>query len=429
MKVAAGPHLLRLESVAPVHLGSTAGETMLDRPCQTDSIWGLPFVPDSALKGVWAGARGNAFGAESENPGREDVFGSPDRGGKRGKPAPLTVGNGELLCFPVPVKDGPPAWVFPALSVARLLRLDPEATQSKTFPWTIGQIESSSQPLVFASPELPRSEALSGFLPVIGASAMDEAASLKAELLHYTGGSVPEDATFLLVANREARRLWLAASDRRTLTALTNDRTVREGSLRNVELIPPGTIFLSLLTCDRDLDVPWPGLLQMGAWEGLGFGWMKPVLVSGRASAPGKTETSSRRAARVPNEPDVMEEMHQAVASLKDEPDELRKSIKSVVGNFGPRAQFSGLEAALAFELAKAKPMNARPSKEARAHRWLLSALLFSARSPRENEPMPDAVTWLEEDPFQASWISAHRDQLFLRWQWLRRFVEYGIEI
>jgi CRISPR/Cas system CMR subunit Cmr4 (Cas7 group RAMP superfamily) len=428
MKLTAGLHLLRLEAMAPVHLGSVAGEATLHRPCQKDSLWGLPFVPDSALKGVWAGTRGNVE-AEKPNRGREDVFGSPDRGGTRGKPAPLTVGNGELLCFPMPVTDGPPVWVFPALSLARLLRLDPGAKEGKGFPGTIGQIESSRQSLVFASPALPRSEALSGFQPVIGASAMSEAASLKARLLHYAGASMPEDASFLLVANHHARRLWLAAADRRTLTAMTENRTVDDGTLRDIELIPPGTVFISLLTCDRDVDnIPWPALLQMGGWEGLGFGWMKPTLVSGQAAAPGEAEVESQRAARIPNEPDVMVEMHRAVQSLESEPVELLKAIKSAVGNFGPRAQFSGLEAALAFELAKAKPRNTRPGKDARAHRWLLSALLLSARSPRENEPMPEAVTWLEGDPFEASWISAHRDQLFLRWQWLRRFVEYGIE-
>jgi CRISPR/Cas system CMR subunit Cmr4 (Cas7 group RAMP superfamily) len=429
MKLAAGRHLLRLEALTPAHLGSAAGDASLDRPCQKDALWGLPFVPESALKGVWAGRLENSFETVA-NPRRERIFGSPDRPAERGRPAPLSLGNGDLLCFPLPVAEGPPAWVFPALHLARLLRLDPGLSGEEGFAAVLGGLESSSLPLVFAWPALPRAQALSGFQRLTGASVREEAEALREQLLRYAGPFLPAAAPLLVVANREARRLWLAAAERRTLTALDRKtRTVREGTLREVELIPAGTVFVSLLTCEDDLDVPWPERLQVGAWEGLGCGWMRPVLITSEAGLPSAREEDPARPPRIPDEPEVMAAIHQAVQALAGQPDELRKTIKSAVDNFGPRAQFAGLEAALAFELAKAKPMHRKPGKEARAHRWLLSALLLpSPRPPREDATLPEAVEWLNENPFTTDWMAGHRDLILLRWQWLRRFAEFGLE-
>jgi len=430
VRLAAGSHLLRLEALTPAHLGSSAGESALDRPCQKDAAWGLPFLPDSALKGVWAGRLGDSFEREP-NEGRERIFGSPDRAGAPGRPARFAAGNGDLLCFPLPGTAGAPAWVFPALSAARFLRLDPTG-EKPGFPAILGTLETSQQPLVFGWPEVPRAGALSGFQPLSLASARDEAEPLATQLLRLAGAAAPPGA-LLLVSNRHARRLWLAAAERRTLTALDGaTRTVRDGTLREVELIPAGTVFLSLLTCEEDLDdLPWPERFQVGAWEGLGFGWMKAALVSAESRVGTMGEgTGVRGPARNVREDEVLMAMHRAVRSLAAEPADLRQAVKSAVGGFGPRAQFSGLEAALAFELAKAKPEHREPKLDARAHRWLLSALLFPDPSPpRPDRAMPEARAWLGEDPFQAIWMSDHRDLIFLRWQWLRRFTEFGLEV
>src|SRR5437763_15492238 len=118
MRLEPGEHLVRFAALTPANLGSAYGEATLDRPTRKEARFGLPYLPDSALKGVLAGALGD------EGEAREALFGSADRDatdtqpGRFGEPSPVIFGNGELLAFPVPVVGGAPAWVFPALHLA-----------------------------------------------------------------------------------------------------------------------------------------------------------------------------------------------------------------------------------------------------------------------------------------------------------------------
>jgi hypothetical protein len=210
------------------------------------------------------------------------------------------------------------------------------------------------------------------------------------------------------------------------MTALqAGGKTTASGSLRTVELIPRGTLFLSRVSCLEDLDQDLPEHFQLGAWENLGLGWIemsrvKPATESGEEAAPG----SFRGGPRLPKETDVMVAMHKAVQALEDEPRELKAAIGAAINNFGSRAQFSGIEATLGFELAKAKPVKTEPKTEARAHRWLLNTLLGGRpESAFEGETL---TAWLSESPFEGG-AAAQRPLLLTRWRWLRRFAEFGL--
>lgn len=148
-----GEQLVRLEAISPAHLGAAEGGAALDRPTQKDALTELPYVPDSALKGVLASRFGNPSD-EEPNAGREAIFGAPDRAGspgrprRPGRPGALVAGNGEMLCFPLPARDGLPVRCFPALAVARFLRRAPAgddvAAASDLLRWI--EQESASLP-------------------------------------------------------------------------------------------------------------------------------------------------------------------------------------------------------------------------------------------------------------------------------------------
>ena len=301
MKLEAGSSLLlRLEAVTALHTGSAAGEASLDRPVQKDAQTGLPFLPDSALKGVLAGRYGDVPD-ETPNRKREDRFGSPDRSGHNGappstgRPGPLVLGNGELLAFPVPSRPGP-TWAFPALTLAWALRFEPGATESGALLSLLSEIERSAGK-AFAWPKLPLLDVPLPPEPLSGVSVRQQEQALVALLRRLAGPSLPADAPLAVLSSRDAARLWPAASDRRVLTALdSSTRTVVGGALRRVELIPPGALFLSLVTCETGFPAAFceldDDLFQIGAWESLGLGWMRPSRVPPTAAPPVLPQTT-----------------------------------------------------------------------------------------------------------------------------------------
>ena len=429
MRLKPGEHLVRLAALTPANLGSAYGEATLDRPTQKEARFGLPYLPDSALKGVLAGA----FGDQGE--AREALFGSADRDATDtesdcfGEPGPVIFGNGELLAFPVPVVDGSPAWVFPALHLARALRLEEAASKDARLIALLRSLEESQTFSVFATPRLPRLDAAVRLEPLKDRTAWQGAASLAALLDRYTGALLSADAPRLVVSAARAGELWRFAAEHRALVQLdSKTRTVAHGALRYLELIPPGTLFLSWVSCLEGPGVDLPAILQAGAWEGLGLGWFAPSLISPESPPtaatlePGDGPRPAKRTA-------LMVEAHQAVERLAAVDPALQRVLRSTVRQFGGRAQFSGLEAALAFELAKAKPAHPEPSLEARAHRWLLSALLLNtSEPPAERGPSQEILTWIAADPFTPGGLEAQRSDLLTRWLWLARSCEHLLE-
>lgn len=436
MKLRPGEQLVRLTAMTPAHLGSAAGETLLDRPTQKDAWHELPFVPDSALKGVLAGRHGDVDDDEP-NAKREDLFGSPDRAGggtkaaSFGRPGPLVIGNGELLAFPVPCTGGAPAWIVPVTAVAWALRVAGAAGRLAGAMRALNRIDRSGK--VLALPHLPRLAGPVAPRQLREYSVHQEAPVLLQSLRRLAGPALPEDGALLFAPAGLAADLWRQAAEYRTLVALDGEtRTVADRALRRVELIPAGTVFLSLVTC-LDETVAGDGMprrFQVGAWESLGLGWFEADLVEGAAEEP-LPEVSPAAAGedgRVA-ESRIMADARQAVDGLEGLSPSLLKKLRAVVRGFGGRAQFGGLEAALAFELAKAKPEQARPSEDARAHRWLLTALFTpNPGPPAETGPSGRIREWLGKDPFAPGALDAQRAQILTRWLWLARFLEFGPE-
>jgi CRISPR/Cas system CMR subunit Cmr4 (Cas7 group RAMP superfamily) len=175
MRLSRGEHLLRLEALTPANLGSAAGEATLDRPTQKEAQSGLPFLPDSALKGVLAGFLGKTPLEEDDSPahGRERVFGSPDRAGISGTPAPLVLGNGDLLCFPLAAPNGLTVWIFSALALGRALRLDPGTGDADSDALgLLAALEEERTPRAFAWPDLPPLPGSESLTPLTTAGAI-----------------------------------------------------------------------------------------------------------------------------------------------------------------------------------------------------------------------------------------------------------------
>jgi CRISPR/Cas system CMR subunit Cmr4 (Cas7 group RAMP superfamily) len=417
--------LLRLEALTPTHVGSAWGEASLDRPTQKDAGTGLPFLPDSVLKGVLAGRTELKHGPQE----RERLYGSPDRPESEtpGEPGPVVLGNGELLCFPVPTTDGQPAWVFPALNLAWALRMEGEGEPDAHLVELLASIEADSKPKAFAAPRLPPLAASVRLEEVTGPSARRAGPALR-KLLERLA-TLPASAVKLVVSASTAGRLWPFAAERRALVALdSKTRTVSAGKLRAVELVPPGTRFLSLVTFeDPSLDPELPGRFQVGAWEGLGCGWVQPTeipatLPEAKEAEAGETEPGAPSLNRVR----LMIEAHQAIEGVRQAPSDFRRALRAVLRQFGGRAQFGGLEAAFAFELAKAKPAQPKPKLEARAHRWLLTALLQAVPEPPDEAPSRALLEWLASDPFPR--LESERERILTRWQWLARYSEIGLD-
>lgn len=418
--------MLRLEVLTPANLGSAAGEASLDRPTQKEAFHGLPFVPDSALKGVLAGQRGD-LDDERPNPGREELYGAPDRPGVPGRPGPLVLGNGELLSFPLRWGEGRRARVFPAAHLARFLWLeDAEEEHADALDQLRAVEEGGGRCLA-----LPPVPALLEGLGLSG-SPLPADATLPRLLRRYGGAGLPQEDVLLVVARERAGELWRDAAERRTLTALAPlARTVRAGSLRTVELMPPGTQFLSLVSVVAAKPLATvPEVFQLGAWESQGLGWITlSGVVPPGAEEEGPWELALEASAAEVDELSLMVESHRAMEDLARAAPPWLASVRSAVGDFGPRTQRSGLEAALAFEIAKAKPQEAEPKGEACAHRWLVAALLGLGGEPAglATGPHSDLLRWLRDQGFTAGPVSRFRPEVLTRWLWLRRFGELAL--
>ena len=451
MRLEPGHHLLRFELVSAANLGTTEGTAAVDRPTALDPELGLPYLPDSALKGVFAGRWGNVDEADPRNSReRERLWGSPDRPGQReaetswGRPSPNVVGNGELVCFPMVGAGGKLVRVAAARSLARLLRL--EGRPEPGLVRVLGELDRRSAGAI-ALPDPAELEVPARIEWQTGRQARAQAPAAAALTGRYSGHPPTENEPLVVVSRDLARRLWRHASELRTLTSLEpSGKTVRAGSLRFVELVPAGAIFVSKVSSWlRGVGPELPEHIQVGGWEAQGLGWARvsQVEASGPCpedaddaedgAAPKEARRSGSPSPRSPREPQVMVAMHQAIEELRGADPKLRGAIRAAVKNFGPRAQFSGLERAIAFSLDKSRPAHPEPRREAKAHRWLLEAVLLGEtargadKQPAHSAPPRHLLDWLGEEPFEGPRLARQRETTMLRWRWLRRFAELGL--
>lgn len=364
-----GHHLMRLRALTRVHCGESFGDAAVDRPVATDAWHGLPYLPASAVKGVVAGRYGNSRPHDEIRKERRDLFGSPagerDQGGEKGR---LIFGDGEPLAFPLVLGDGRRGWVVVVSTIYR---------------WAaFGQLDAPNLEHVEEGRHHGY-EILAGASPppALGRQVIPVRFGLDIAAVRGWIGAAAEGEPILAAAPKAARALWLRAVEERTLTALEKDKRVRAGSLRTIELVPAGTVFVSLISNVGTSDVHLAGepVLQLGAWEGTGQGYVRLETwptgkADGTASPPPAEEQDIRADSTLPA---LMARVHRAVATVRSNREAPR--IRSAIFDLGPRLKMRGLPRTLAFYLAKATAGDAekseRRSLDQKAFTWLLEQL------------------------------------------------------
>jgi RAMP superfamily protein len=365
LTVPSGHHFLCLAALTPANCGDTGGSAAVDRPLAVGAWSGLPYLPHSALKGVLAGRRGNVqLSGGGLNKNRTQLFGAPDLNDDgKGRAGDLVFGDAEALAFPLLLRDGRRAMVVVAATLRQLAGhgLLPEVTVryvDEPSAWE-GPVASSDLPLL---PE-PLTVARFG----IGAPALSE-------LLGFPG-------PVIVAAAGAARSLWQAAVEERTLTALGEDGLVRDGSLRTVELIPTGALFVSLVSnvSAVAVDLGPASPIQLGAWEGTGCGYFSVTVMSPLSPSQPPSRGASHGGAggvRPKARHETMRTVLRAMRELKDRPEAAR--ARSAIFDLGPRLAQRGLAVTLAFCLAKSgggedeKTSEERVKTERAAYRWIL---------------------------------------------------------
>ncbi len=412
-----GHHFLRLTALTPANCGDTGGSAAIDRPVAVDVWSGLPYLPHSALKGVLAGRLGNVYDGRTLNTRRTGLFGAPDTDDANvGRAGEVVFGDAETLAFPLLLRDGRRAMVAAASTLRRLAHhgILPEATLphvDDTQGWE-GPVALSDLPLI------------SGRLRAVR---FGFAAPALAALLGFRGP--------VIVAAAEAARLcWQAAVEERTLTALGDGRTVRDGSLRTVELIPAGTLFVSLVSNLREdkVDLGPATPLQLGAWESTGSGWFSaevlgamPAADPAEDQAPPAVEAAAGHKARH----EVMRIVFLALRDLENREEAQRARTRSAIFDLGPRLAQRGLAVTLAFCLAKAgggedpggkdaTTLENRFGLERAAYRFILRQL-FAAGPQESNAELQERIVAAIRDGDAA--LPPDFDETRL---WLRRYAE-----
>jgi len=402
--IPAGESLLRLSTMSPANFGDAGGTATVDRPVALDSWDGLPYLPASSLKGVLAGRFGN-LGRKGEplDPRRAALFGKPDMAQSAGRVGSLVFGDGELLAFPLRLRTGTRATVIVGNTLFQLL-----LAGFLKLPGLRSGARPDSYQGAMPSSVLPASGAWFDF----GLSP----AALSTLVSSWSGSE-----EVLVAAPQLARALWQAAVEERTQTAVGDDQTVVLGSLRTVELIPQGTIFVSMVSnfekSQAKLGPARP--LQVGAWESTGCGFLEPHIWTPpqlAAQENPNTRPAPGRLARPSHE--IMLSAYKAVAELRKRSSVVRHA-RSALLDLGPRLRTRGATQTLAFCLAKTvgnRPVD-RESPEHTAYRWLLRELLgLAANTPFDElrQGVVKVISGTEPPPAE----------LEESWLWLRRYAE-----
>lgn len=436
MKIARGDHWLRLTLVTPACFGAAEGTGAIDRPTAKDPQYGLPYLPDSVIKGIIAGGLGDINEARPDrSKHREELFGSPDRKTSWGRPGPLVFGNGDLLAFPLPTGLGSPAWCIPAPTLARLLDAVGEGADRSEGLRLLARLERDGK-AVLADPSLALADAPEPLTALAGSEESPGRRQLFAAARAFAEESLRPSATLVIAPGKLAGTLWRSAAEVRTLTALEPaGKTVRQGSLRQVELVPAGTAFISLLTSLRSgLELKMSRALQGGAWEAQGFGWIVPRLIrpkqiSAEEEAGGSPRPPAGEGPPPGPEPrtEAMTRMRASIARVEGAPPPVRAAARAAIKNFGPRSQQSGVISALSFVAAKAKPNDPEPGSDTRANRWLLAALLGLGGDPLADRSAYSELAGHLADQGTAVVGDGEEEQIVSRWAWLRRYAELAL--
>ncbi|MBN1271070.1 MAG: hypothetical protein JXB26_02265 [Candidatus Aminicenantes bacterium] len=426
-----GQQLLKLTALTPINIGAQWGESDLDRPTQLDVQSGLPFIPDSALKGASREYWSNITPGDSEL-----LFGCPDgwdesisREGeskeKSGNPGKIIFGNAQLLSFPFRFLNNVRVHVVPVMTLLYLARFGFINLEGENRD--ILEILERNNYLLNTSQELY-------FISDIDLEFYQQAESNTIEKIRVRVENlipeVKEENRIIIASNEASKILWKKTSENRSQIRLGERKVTTEGTLRTIQLIPEESVFVSVLTNlnNHVINLPFERI-TIGSWEGTGKGWfaLDILPVSSKDLNNGNQKGITYSKIELVNIAEIIQKSFETVNEF-NETNQLMDKIKSIVHNFGFYMKQYGLEAALGFELAKAKPQKEKKvSDNIFAHRWFLAQIL--ALSPPDGnlrKKWPKLKSFIES-LFEKKQISdCLRKEIQIRWNWLKKFTEIG---
>lgn len=413
--------IIRCQLLTNVNLGTATGKVTLDRPTQLDAYTGLPFIPNSALRGVLKSV------SNPSDAGMAHAFGLPlideNRNIVQNHPGDFVIGNGDLLALPFQANNGERCWVLPLDNILKYVCLEEMCGISTPISFLAGAFypRNKNNPAVLTFHPLPALPLPVPLKAIDHDEYKNDVRNLLGLLDRWFGDWIPADDPVLLVDVETARLLWQFGTEVRTLTALDQERKAAKGkSLRTLETVAGASIFLSLVTWVGEgklsfADEP----LQIGSREGIGLGFSRlgnvPSSVETKVDATPPT-TQSPPDAEQETDADSMANCYIAIGDLKTSTDlDLRKKIRSTINQFGMRVHMQGLQAALAFEMAKAKLRQPDRRNDNRSHSLFLAKLFHVDE---------DDITSLYGEWMEKAARTEFKELVLQRWRWLRRFTE-----
>lgn len=381
MRITKEHNILILQLIQAANFGSASGNFVVDSPTQKEAYLNLPFIPDSAIKGVLK----DSFNGNSKlKNSLKTVFGDPGSDIEESKtltngPGKLIVGNGDLIAFPLLTKDGKRCWIFPVGNVLKLLKLWHIANNEKlSIPMLSSRFfdnDNNKKTILLNVDELHDLGIDLEWIREI--ELKDEIVFLKKILFSIASELIPKKEPWLIISNTCSAMVWNMATEIRTLTALSKEKTAKAQSLRKIEVIPESSIFFSFTSWLGDSALEFPDeVIQVGGFEGIGLGWLRIFLLEEIDLSAAVEYEIMAHGIPVEKREIIMKKMFEKINALERKPSEFKKNVKTVVSSFASKTMENGFEAAIAFELAKAKMLSSKRSSERDAHKWLLLTLL-----------------------------------------------------
>jgi CRISPR-associated protein Cmr4 len=120
---------LFLTAESPVHAGADTSTGVVDMPIQREKATELPVIWGQSLKGAlrerarkqWADRAGRVVEVFGSVPPGSDKGSAGDSGGSL-KPGTVSIGDAQLVLFPVPTEERTFCWVTSGLALTRLRR-------------------------------------------------------------------------------------------------------------------------------------------------------------------------------------------------------------------------------------------------------------------------------------------------------------------
>ncbi|MBI5514309.1 MAG: type III-B CRISPR module RAMP protein Cmr4 [Deltaproteobacteria bacterium] len=299
--------LLVLHAETPLHPGAGTAMGVVDLPIQRERHTGFPTIPGTALKGVLRDSHRRRLGGDAQAAQRDPLLVGLF-GGVPGSDTPtagaLTVTDARLLAFPVRSLKGVFVWITCPMALERLARdarLVGVPMPSDAF--TLDEARAGVSDPKFAVVEVAKTprvilEELDFTVDAKAQKATEAWARVLAE------GLLPEDPAFSSTRARFLRALVVLSDDdfRHFILHATEvvarigldpgTKTVKGKALFYQELLPPETIFYSVVLAEGERSQPedrqaatpkevlerfrhlaLDGVLQVGADETTGRGF------------------------------------------------------------------------------------------------------------------------------------------------------------